>query len=55
MQVRILALDCLRCGHTWLPRKADVRLCPKCKSPFFDVEKEQVEKIKAVYHGKRKS
>lgn len=37
-------LECLRCGHRWLPRvsrqtkdgKTDVRICPKCKSPYWD-------------------
>jgi len=24
--------DCRRCGHHWLPRIADVRICPACKS-----------------------
>ena len=36
-------LECLRCGHRWFPRgkKGDknvieVRICPKCKSAFWD-------------------
>ena len=31
---------CLRCQHTWIPRKYDesgiVRVCPKCKSHYWD-------------------
>ena len=32
-------LRCLRCkeGHEWTPRKDEVRICPKCKSPYWDV------------------
>jgi len=29
-------LRCVRCGHKWTPRKEDIRLCPKCKSPYWD-------------------
>lgn len=27
-----------RCGHEWLPRdkKENPRVCPKCKSPYWD-------------------
>ncbi len=32
-------LDCKRCGHHWYPRTAkDPRVCPKCKSPYWDRE-----------------
>ena len=29
---------CYRCGHEWIPReKGDIpRVCPKCKSPYWD-------------------
>jgi hypothetical protein len=31
---------CVRCGHEWIPRKDDhPRVCPKCKSPFWDRER----------------
>lgn len=29
-------LECLRCGHKWRPRKSTIRICPKCKSPYWD-------------------
>src|SRR5438034_6536322 len=25
-----------RCGHEWMPRDELPRVCPKCKSPFWD-------------------
>jgi len=32
--------ECQRCGHVWVPRKAnDVRICPKCKSAYWDTPK----------------
>ena len=27
---------CQRCGHSWYPRSPEVRICPKCKSPYWD-------------------
>lgn len=32
-------LKCLRCGHKWKPRGEAVRICPKCKSAWWDVAK----------------
>jgi predicted Zn-ribbon and HTH transcriptional regulator len=29
-------LKCKRCGYEWNPRKTDVRVCPKCHSPYWD-------------------
>ncbi len=38
MIIRIKKIKCKRksCGHEWVPRQADVRICPKCKSALFD-------------------
>ncbi len=32
---------CLRCGHEWSPRDKSKEpvICPKCKSPYWDVPK----------------
>lgn len=34
---------CKRCDHEWASkRKAkDIRVCPKCKSPYWNVEKKK--------------
>ena len=33
---------CSRCGHEWVPRnEAPPRVCPKCKSPYWDRERRQ--------------
>ena len=42
MDVQVNSITCKRCGHTWIPRKSDVRTCPnpKCRSVYFDREKD---------------
>ncbi|MFA6358757.1 MAG: hypothetical protein WCY09_08905 [Candidatus Omnitrophota bacterium] len=43
MQVEIIKqLKCKRCDYEWNPRKPDVRVCPKCHSPYWDREKMHV-------------
>ncbi len=33
----ITELRCLRCGGTWIPRKAKMPgYCPKCNSPYWN-------------------
>jgi len=39
MKIEMDKIKCLRCGHKWYPRTPEVRICPKCKSPYFDVPK----------------
>ncbi len=34
--IRIPRLSCRRCGHTWTPRTTEVRICPQCKSAYWD-------------------
>jgi Zn finger protein HypA/HybF involved in hydrogenase expression len=37
-KVQVWAWKCERCDHTWVPREENVapRVCPKCKSPYWD-------------------
>lgn len=44
MQVKLNYFKCKKCQHEWLPRIADVRICPKCKSYRWDVAKEGKDK-----------
>jgi len=37
-------LECKRCGHQWIPRQKEIRICPKCKSPYWDRPKKEEEK-----------
>ncbi len=39
MKIKITKLGCKRCGHKWVPKKEEIRQCPKCKSPWWDKEK----------------
>lgn len=37
MNTTLQRFNCLRCGHTWLPRiEGRPVQCPKCKSPNWD-------------------
>lgn len=36
MDIQLSQLYCNRCSHRWLPRKPEVRVCPKCHSPYWD-------------------
>jgi Zn finger protein HypA/HybF involved in hydrogenase expression len=38
-KIELQTLKCKRCQHRWTPRKPVVYLCPKCKSPKWDVPK----------------
>jgi len=35
---KVLVYSCTRCGHEWIPRdkKNEPRMCPKCKSAYWD-------------------
>ena len=32
-------MQCLRCKHKWIPRKESITVCPKCKSPYWNIPK----------------
>lgn len=39
-KIKIPQFVCLRCGHTWFPRKAEIpSRCGKCKSPYWQKPK----------------
>ena len=40
----IPTITCKRCGKTWVPRIADPKVCPKCKSAWFQTERKQPKK-----------
>jgi predicted Zn-ribbon and HTH transcriptional regulator len=38
---------CERCGHTWVPKEnTKPRVCPKCKSPYWDTPRLKNQNIK---------
>jgi predicted Zn-ribbon and HTH transcriptional regulator len=56
--ITVMGYRCERCGHEWFPRtdKREPKVCPKCKSPYWNSPKKQApmsyeefrDKIKAV-------
>ena len=38
-KAKINNLKCQRCGYKWAPRIIEVRICPRCKSPYWDIKK----------------
>jgi len=34
--VELPTVTCLKCGHTWVPRKNEIHSCPKCGSVRWD-------------------
>jgi len=39
----ILKLKCLRCGGSWKPRVENPRMCPICKTPYWDVPRRKLK------------
>lgn len=39
MNIDLRDLTCCRCSHRWIPRKVEVRVCPRCHSPYWDTKK----------------
>ena len=47
--IMMKGLRCERCGHQWVPRDLnEVKVCPKCKSPYWDRPRRRTKK--AVAH-----
>jgi len=39
-EVTLRGYECSRCNHQWVPRDSEKpRVCPKCKSPYWDVQR----------------
>ena len=38
-EVEIPQLHCYRCGNSWTPRARVVKMCPRCKSRYWDEPK----------------
>ncbi len=37
--IELPLLHCYRCGNSWTPRRVMVRMCPRCKSRYWDEPK----------------
>ncbi len=54
VKLRIPTLTCLRCGHRWVPRQPDVRICPACKSARWDVPRQNGQGLRSAIKSGRK-
>lgn len=43
MKVDIKGYRCFRCGHEWLPRADNPKVCPMCKSPWWNVQRYKIK------------
>lgn len=47
VEIKLLGFKCERCDHEWAPRKEGKPIiCPKCKSPYWNVPKKNKLNIK---------
>ena len=45
IKIKVEGFLCERCGHKWIPKKKDYpRVCPRCKSPYWDVPRKNIKK-----------
>lgn len=54
MKVQTPVLACRRCGHEWIPRSQDVRICPKCKSARWDQSRGPGTSLLELLRSRRK-
>ncbi|MFH0831564.1 MAG: hypothetical protein V1886_01725 [archaeon] len=50
-KTEILGYLCERCRHAWLPRQnseGEPKVCPKCKSPYWDRPRKKSAKKSSV-------
>ncbi|MFN2543331.1 MAG: hypothetical protein ABR600_02000 [Actinomycetota bacterium] len=54
IRIEVNGYRCARCGHEWVPRKAEhPRVCPRCKSPFWDRERRLATfRVQATLRGR---
>tara|TARA_Y100000310_G_C20316337_1_gene638613 strand:+ start:296 stop:448 length:153 start_codon:yes stop_codon:yes gene_type:complete len=46
-KIKLEGYVCERCKHQWVPRNSEMpRVCPKCKSPYWDVPRKRNVKRK---------
>ncbi len=42
--ITLMGYHCYRCEHEWVPQKSrtsEPKVCPKCKSPYWDKPRRQ--------------
>jgi len=45
-KITVYRYTCERCDHVWIPReiREDPRVCPKCKSPYWNRPRKAAKK-----------
>jgi predicted Zn-ribbon and HTH transcriptional regulator len=43
IEIKVPELICKRCGWKWVPRTKVVKVCPHCKSPYWNTPKSRGE------------
>lgn len=48
VKIQVDAWKCERCEHVWVPRSLDMnvepKVCPKCKTPYWNVPRRMPKK-----------
>ena len=48
-KIKLDGYKCERCSHIWFPRENAIpRVCPRCKSPYWDVPRGSDKKITEI-------
>lgn len=49
VEIKTKGFQCERCGHQWIPLdiNKEPKVCPKCKSPYWNVKRKRDLKAKA--------
>jgi Zn finger protein HypA/HybF involved in hydrogenase expression len=48
IDIKRFQLRCKRCDHRWSPTQIEIRICPRCKSPYWDVKRKKKKEEKNV-------
>ena len=44
MEMFMVKNVCKRCTYCWVPRKEIIRMCPRCKSTYWDRDRKRPKK-----------
>jgi predicted Zn-ribbon and HTH transcriptional regulator len=55
VKITLEGFKCERCGHEWVKRgkHGNPRVCPKCKSPYWDVPRKESLAAKKAWAKRR--
>lgn len=42
------ARECLRCGYKWTSRKKIVKVCARCRNPYWNIPRKTKPMIKSI-------